>query len=103
MVIRIADHVRTYSTYADGEVIYRLIAEELRVGRTVTVSFSGIKSIPSAFVNAALIKLLEEFDFDYIRFHLKIVDSTRQINQLIKDRFYFATKEPGLTTSFKPR
>jgi len=94
VVIRILDHVKTYSTYSDGDVIFRLIVQELRAGRDVTVSFSGIKSIPSAFVNAALIKLVEEFDFDYIRKHLRIVDSTRQINRLIKDRFHFATKEP---------
>jgi len=94
-VIRITNHLRTWSTYADGEVIRRLIAEELRAGRIVTLSFSGIKSVPSAFVNAALIKLIEEFDFEDIRSRLKIVDSTRQINQLIKDRFHFATKEPA--------
>lgn len=94
MVIRVADHTRTHSTYADGEVIYRLLESELRAGRKVTVSFAGIKSIPSAFVNAALIKLLEQFDFKFIRSHLSIVDSTRQINSLIKDRFHFAANEP---------
>jgi len=96
MVIRIHDHVRTYSTYQDGEVIFRLIAQELRAGRSVTLSFAGIKSIPSAFVNAALVKLVEEFSIDYIRTRLKIVDSTRQINRLIKDRFNFATQEKGV-------
>lgn len=93
MVIRISDHVQTYSTYVDGEVIYRLIAQELRKGGSVVLSFEGIKSLPSAFVNAALIKLVEEFDFGFIRSHLKIVNSTRQINRLIKDRFHFATTE----------
>lgn len=92
-MIRIADHVRTFSSYGDGEVIYQLIAADLRKSRVVTLSFSGIKSIPSAFVNAALVKLIEEFEFDFIRSHLIIVDSTRQINRIIKDRFYFATKE----------
>lgn len=91
MVIRIVDHVQTQSTYEDGAVIYRMIADELRSGRSVTLSFAGIKSIPSAFVNAALVKLVEEFDFDFIRSRLHIVESTRQINRLIKDRFYFAT------------
>jgi hypothetical protein len=94
VVIRISDHVQTYSTYQDGAVIFRLIADELRAGGSVTLSFADIKSIPSAFVNAALVKLLEEFEFDYIRSRLKIVDSTRQINRLIKDRFNFATESP---------
>jgi hypothetical protein len=92
-VIRIIDHVKTYSTYHDGEVIYQMIVDELRAGRPVTLSFEGIKSIPSAFVNAALVKRLEEFDFNYIRSRLSIVNSTRQINRLIKDRFHFATTE----------
>jgi hypothetical protein len=93
MVIRIADHVRTHSTYADGEVIYQLLVKEFEAGRNVTLSFASIKSIPSAFVNAALVKLLERFDFKFIQSRLSIIDSTRQINRLIKDRFHFATSE----------
>ena len=93
MVIRILDHVTTYSTYKDGEVIYRLIANELRAGRSVELSFAGIKSTPSAFINSALIRLVEEFDFDQIKRRLHLVDSTRQINRLVKDRFMFATGE----------
>ena len=90
MVIRIIDHVRTWSSYSDGDIIYRLVATELRGGKSVGVSFFGIKSVPSAFVNAALIRLLEEFSFQIIRTHLTILDSTRQINRLVKDRFTFA-------------
>jgi hypothetical protein len=59
----------------------------------VTLSFAGIKSIPSAFVNSALLRLLEEFDFARIRSHLHIIESTRQINRLVKDRFYCVTHE----------
>ena len=91
MVIRILDHVNTYSTYADGDIIFQLIVSELRRGGSVTLSFDGIKSIPSAFANAALIRLLEQFSFQEIQSRVKIVDSTRQINRLIKDRFAFAT------------
>jgi hypothetical protein len=99
VVVRILDHVQTPSTYEDGAVIYRLIAEQLHADRPVTLSFAGIKSIPSAFVNAALIKLLEEFQFDLIRSRLQIVDSTRQITRLVKDRFDFATSGPRRVAS----
>lgn len=93
MVIRILDYVSTPSSYKDGEVIYKLIRQEFGSGRKVVLSFDGIGSIPSAFVNAALIKLLEEFSFVFIRSNLDIVKSTRQINRLIKDRFLFAANE----------
>ncbi len=96
-MIRILDHVKGLATYADGEVIYRLILEEFRAHRPVTVSFQGIKSVSSAFVNSALIRLVEDFDFDFIRAHLNITDSTRQINRIIKDRFAFATSETSET------
>jgi hypothetical protein len=92
VVIRILDHVKTYSSYKDGEVIFRLISERMHAGEGTVLSFAGIKSIPSAFVNAALVKLLEEFKFEEIQSRLRIVDSTRQINRLIKDRFSFATE-----------
>lgn len=91
VTIRILEHVRSVSSYGDGEVIYRIIVEEFRHHRPVTLSFDGIKSVSSAFVNSALIRLIEDFDFDFIRAHLHIVDSTRQINRIIKDRFAFAT------------
>ena len=93
MVIRILDHVSNPSSYKDGEVIYKLLSQEFRSGQKVVLSFDGISSIPSAFVNAALIKLLEEFSFDSIRANLDIVNSTRQINRLIKDRFSLAATE----------
>ena len=72
MVIRILDHISNASTYADGEVIYRLIASELDAGRDVAVSFEGIKSVSSAFINSALIMcyFLEHLFFPYHLFTL---------------------------------
>jgi uncharacterized protein DUF4325 len=96
MVIRILDHAKSVSTYSDGDIIFRLIAEEMSQGREVYVSFDGIKSVPSAFVNAALIRLIERFPFEEIRSRLHIVNSTRQINRLVKDRFAFATGDRKL-------
>jgi hypothetical protein len=90
MVIKILDHVTSTSAYKDGDVIFRLISKALQSGQDVTVSFSGIKSLPSAFINAAFVKLLEEFDFPYIQQKVEFIDSTRQINRLIQDRFYFS-------------
>lgn len=91
MVIRILSEVKNFSTYSDGEVIYNLIVGELIENRDVTVSFDGIKSVPSAAINSAFIRLVEKFRFELIKERLHIVNSTRQINRLIKDRFAFAT------------
>ncbi len=89
MVIRLLDHVKQCATYEDGNVIYKLISPEVVAGQDVVLSFEGVTAIPSAFVNAAFVRLAESVSLDEIRKHLKIVDSTRQINDLIRSRFNF--------------
>lgn len=93
MVIRILDHVKSCSTYEDGEKIFRLIHPPLKAGEDVVLSFAGVLSVPSAFINAALVRLLEDIPFETIKRHLKIVDSTRQINALVRQRFAFSAEE----------
>lgn len=93
MVIRILDHVKTASSYEDGDVIFKLLLPELQGGRDVVVSFEGIGSVPSSFVNAAFIRLLESVSFATVRRHLKLIQSTRQINALIRSRFEFVAQE----------
>lgn len=90
MVIRVLDHVPRCSTYEEGDVIYRLVREALGRGDHVEISFDGVLAVPSAFVNAALVRLLEDYNFSFIREKLKISNSTRQINQTIRERFDFA-------------
>ncbi len=92
MVIRIIDHTPRPSTYEDGELIYAKISEAIEKDETVEVSFEGVLSVPSAFVNSAFIRLLEKYPFEKIRSKLKIVDSTKFINGLIRSRFEFASQ-----------
>jgi hypothetical protein len=95
MVIRILDHVKTASSYEDGDVIFKIILSEIKQDKPVTISFEGISSVPSAFVNAAFIRLLEEFSFEKIRASLRLIDSTKHINELIKSRFDFVLSQEG--------
>lgn len=88
--IRILDVVTTASTYEDGEAVCRKLLEQIDAGHPVFVSFDGIHAVPSAFVNAAFLKLLETHSFEEIQKLLKIRDSTRNINELVRSRFEFA-------------
>ena len=92
MDIKLLDHVTACSSYSDGEVIYNLIAPEIIKGKDVTVSFRGVPAVPSAFINASIVRLVEQTSLDNVRRHLKISDSTRQINELILSRFEFLSK-----------
>ena len=85
MVIRVLDHVPHCYTYADGLVIARVILAGLSAEQDVRLDFDGVRDVPSSFVNAAFVSLLGEVSIDIIRRHLKISNSTKQINGLIKE------------------
>lgn len=89
VTVRVADHVAQASTYDDGQVIYELIAPRILMGEQVCVSFAGIHAVPSAFVNAAFIRLLEIVPFEQVQRTLRITDSTKFINDLVRQRFAF--------------
>lgn len=91
MVIRILDHVAQAATYSDGEKIFALLADPIKRGENVTLSFDGIDAVPSSFINAAVVRLVEVVGIGVIKAHLHVADSTRQINNLIRDRMAFLT------------
>lgn len=94
MVITILDHVKQCQTNADGEVIYKLIKDKIKSKEKVIVSFKGIISAPSSFVNTAFITLLDDgISFDDIKKHLTFRDSNSQINSMIKSRFKFEVEK----------
>lgn len=89
MVIRVLDHVQQCYTQEDGDKIFRVIHRSLKRGDSVVLSFDGVEYVPSSFVNASLISLLDEMPFEKIRAHLSFVETTKQINEMIKSRFAF--------------
>lgn len=89
VAIKIIDHVAQASSYEDGQKIFNLIIEEIKSDRPVEISFQGIHAVPSAFINAALVQLIEFVPKEQIFRNLKISNSTKFINELIKRRFSF--------------
>jgi hypothetical protein len=81
MVTDALSHVPHRYTYSDGERLAAVISCSLRLGQDVVVSFRGVNAVPSSFLNGAFVSLLDEFPVDVLRTHLRIVDSTRQIDR----------------------
>jgi len=71
----------------DGQRIYNVIEPILLSDQPVIVSFRGVPSATTSFINSAFIALLDKISFETIKSLLKIVDSNTHINKLIKDRF----------------
>ncbi|QTA85434.1 STAS-like domain-containing protein [Desulfonema magnum] len=93
MVIKITDHVTRCHTNNDGEKIFNLIKPLIDKGNKVELSFNGIDSITSSFVNSAFIELLQYFEFSHIRSRLNFISTNKSINQIIRKRFKFETED----------
>lgn len=98
MVINVLDHVSHCYTWQDGAVIRDAIRRALDDHERVAVSFAGVQDVPTSFVNAAFVSLLKEFSQEELRRRLAVINSTRQINDMIRRRLEFETKRADLTT-----
>ncbi|HBP27911.1 MAG TPA: hypothetical protein DD666_00665 [Advenella kashmirensis] len=89
MFVHVLNYVQHCQTNADGDKIFNVIAPALLRGETVTVSFKGVISLPSSFVNSAFIPLLNDLSFEQIKKQLRFQDTNSQMNSMIKSRFDF--------------
>lgn len=93
MVINALDFVPHCYSGHDGAVINALLSAQLEKGRPTTLSLAGVDDVPSSFVNAALIALLEDFDYDFIKTHLTISEATKQAAEMIRRCFRNAVEQ----------
>lgn len=77
------------ATYDEGKVVFDIIKDILANGEKVSVSFEGMTSVSTSFVNAAFIELLGVMSFNDIKANLSFTETNRFINDTIKRRFAF--------------
>lgn len=87
VTIRVLSVVPRTFNNDDGRVVNDAIREALAREEVVTLSFDGVDSVPSSFVNSALITLLRDLSFDEVRRRLRFVQTNSQINEMIRSRF----------------
>ena|SRR5258708_4395627 len=73
-------------TGGQGETVYGLVVAALKEHQFVVLDFAGVQTATSSFVNAALVQMLDLHSFDEIKRRVRVVRSTRQINEMIKSR-----------------
>jgi hypothetical protein len=88
-IVRVLDYVDHCYNSEDGKIIHDVIEAQLKNNEPLLVSFSGVDSVPSSFVNTALVSLLDRYDFGQIKQLLRFADTTSQINDMIRSRFNF--------------
>jgi hypothetical protein len=84
MVIEICDIAVGADTSEQGYLVHDRIRSELQASGTVVISFQRISTATSSFVNAAIVPLLSVMSLADLKANVRIVDSTRQINEMIK-------------------
>lgn len=84
MVVRALDHVAQCYGASDGAVIARVLRQAFLRGHHVTLSFAGVSDVPSSFVNAALVSLLDDHSLEWLKSHLSVVDATKQTADMIR-------------------
>jgi STAS-like domain of unknown function (DUF4325) len=86
VAIRILEIAGGADTSAQGDLVYAKLIAGLRSSQEILVSFDGVKTATSSFVNTSFVKLLEDWSLDELKRRMRVVHSTRQINDMIKSR-----------------
>jgi hypothetical protein len=74
-------------TADQGVLLHKALITALRDSTgTVLVNFHCLTTITSSFANLAFVQLLTEWPLSELKRRLKIVNSTRQINEMVKSR-----------------
>ena len=89
----------------DGQKVHDKIAPLLRAGKAVALSFEGVDTLISAFLNAAIGQLYGEFSEEQIRTLLSVRDMTQEdlgtLKRVVENaKRYFANK-PAYDAAWK--
>jgi hypothetical protein len=68
----------------DGNKVHESIAGALDAGAIAIVSFLGVRRLTTAFLNAAIGQLYNEYGEDSVRDRLRIVDASQDDLRLLK-------------------
>jgi hypothetical protein len=86
MVISVLNIASGADTADQGAAVFIHLRDAMQAGGSVAVTFEGVQTATSSFVNMAFVPLLDDYSFDHIKQHLRVTKSTRQINDMIKTR-----------------
>jgi uncharacterized protein DUF4325 len=95
MMIRMVDIAPGANTADEGSRLFEILDRALRTPGTVTISFDGIQTATPSFVSTAFVALLDDFSYEDLTSRLRVTNSTRQINDMIKTRLERSGSVPG--------
>lgn len=94
MVIAVLDHVAHCDTSADGDALYLVLHRALALASRVTVSFDGVDGVPSSFINASIVRLVEELGIEAVKSRIAITDVSGQVSDMLRRCVRNASRAP---------
>jgi hypothetical protein len=73
-------------TAEQGALVFDALSQALKSDGEIIISFDGVQTATSSFTNTAFVKLLSVRPIAEIKRRVRIIKSTRQINEMIKSR-----------------
>ena len=86
MVIKVRDIVPACDTNAHGDALRDAILRALKTSAVVDISFAGVTAATTSFVSSAFVDLLQVMSLSDIKARIRIGNSSRQINDMIRMR-----------------
>lgn len=86
VTLRVIDIAGAGDTASEGERLRGALLQALRSRQPVCLSFAGVVSATTSFVNAAFVETLRDVPFDRFKTQVRVVDATGQINDMIRMR-----------------
>lgn len=87
MVVRVRDIADSADTADQGVAILNVLSKALASNQDqIIISFEGVQTATSSFVNSAFLPLLEKYALHELKRRIRVIESTRQINDMIKNR-----------------
>lgn len=87
VTITIKDHVSEGFTNDDGALLYGVIQKHLYENDLIVLSFEGMTSISSSFLNSSLVQVKEEIGFNELKRRFRFIKTNQSINSTIRTRF----------------
>lgn len=86
VTINIRDVAGFGDTADQGRIAYDFISRALDSDGSVIISFEGVPTVTSSFVNVAFVDLLRRHSFATIKDRVRVISASRQIAEMIRTR-----------------
>lgn len=85
ITIKVSDYTVSTITNSDAVGLRLAMKEAIINGEAIVLSFHGISTLTTSFLNSSIGEIIDEFGFDALKGRLSLVDYTAAIGKAVTD------------------